>query len=75
MQFGNTFPRMPVPRARSLSTATATLLKPLVRILLRNGVAAKSVYELLKHLYVQIGQEDFGIDGKQPFRESPFSRG
>ena len=65
MQFGNTFPRMPVPRARSLSTATATLLKPLVRILLRNGVAAKSVYELLKHLYVQIGQEDFGIDGKQ----------
>ena len=65
MQFGNTFPRMPVPRARSLSTATARLLKPLVRILLRNGVAAKSVYELVKHIYVQVAKEDFGIDGKK----------
>jgi Family of unknown function (DUF6502) len=62
---GNSFPRMPVPRARSLTTATGTLLKPLVRILLRNGVAAKSVYELVKHIYVQVAKEDFGIDGKK----------
>lgn len=56
---------MPAPRVRSLSTATGTLLKPLVRILLRNGVAAKSVYELVKHIYVQVAKEDFGIDGKK----------
>lgn len=62
---GNSFPRMPAPRVRSLSTATGTLLKPLVRILLRNGVAAKSVYELVKHIYVQVAKEDFGIDGKK----------
>ena len=62
---GNSFPRMPARRVRSLSTATGTLLKPLVRILLRNGVAAKSVYELVKHIYVQVAKEDFGIDGKK----------
>ena len=56
---------MPAPRVRSLSTATGTLLKPLVRILLRNGVAAKSVYELVKHIYVQVAKEDFEIDGKK----------
>lgn len=56
---------MPARRVRSLSTATGTLLKPLVRILLRNGVAAKSVYELVKHIYVQVAKEDFGIDGKK----------
>lgn len=56
---------MPARRVRSLSTATGTLLKPLVRILLRNGVAAKSVYELVKHIYVQVAKEDFEIDGKK----------
>lgn len=56
---------MPARQVRSLSTATGTLLKPLVRILLRNGVAAKSVYELVKHIYVQVAKEDFGIDGKK----------
>ena len=62
---GNSFPRKPARQVRSLSTATGTLLKPLVRILLRNGVAAKSVYELVKHIYVQVAKEDFGIDGKK----------
>lgn len=56
---------MPARPVRSLSTATGTLLKPLVRILLRNGVAAKSVYELVKHIYVQVAKEDFEIDGKK----------
>ena len=56
---------MPARQVRSLSTATGTLLKPLVRILLRNGVAAKSVYELVKHIYVQVAKEDFEIDGKK----------
>ena len=56
---------MSAPRARSLSSATRTLLKPLVRILLRNGVAAKSFYELVKHVYVQVVNDEFGITGKK----------
>lgn len=62
---GNNFPRVNVPRARSLTTATGTLLKPLVRIFLRNGVAAKSFYELLKQVYVRVAKEEFGISGKK----------
>ena len=62
---GNSFPRMTVPRTRGLSSATRTLLKPLVRILLRNGVAAKSFYDLVKHIYVQVANDDFGIAGKK----------
>jgi hypothetical protein len=56
---------MPVARVKSVSSATRTLLKPLVRILLRNGVASRSFYELVKQVYVQVAKEEFGIDGRK----------
>lgn len=52
-------------RAKGLPAATRKLLLPLVRILLRNGMAAKSFYELAKQMYVEVAKEEFGIDGKK----------
>ena len=41
------------------------LLPPLVRILLRNGMASKSFYELVKRAYVSVARDEFGIGGKR----------
>ncbi|MCP9471659.1 MAG: DUF6502 family protein [Nitrospira sp.] len=50
--------------AQALSEATRALLVPLVRIFLRNGKAAKSFYTLVKHVYIELAQREFGIHGK-----------
>lgn len=51
--------------SQSLSAATRTLLRPLVRIFLRNGKAARSFFELAKQVYVDLAKEEFGINGKK----------
>jgi Family of unknown function (DUF6502) len=51
--------------SQALSEATRKLLVPLVRIFLRNGKAAKSFYDLVKRVYVDLAKEEFGIGGKQ----------
>ena len=48
-----------------LSAATRTLLVPLVRMFLRNGKAARSLYDLVKQVYVELAKEEFGINGKK----------
>lgn len=55
---------MKSPPAQALSAATRKLLVPLVRIFLRNGKAAKSFYDLVKRVYVDLAKEEFGIAGK-----------
>lgn len=50
--------------AQALSEATRALLIPLVRIFLRNGKAAKSFYALVKQVYVELAEKEFGIQGK-----------
>jgi hypothetical protein len=52
-------------QAQALSAATRKLLVPLVRIFLRNGKAAKSLYDLVKQVYIDLAKEEFGIGGKQ----------
>jgi hypothetical protein len=47
-----------------IGASVRKMLPPLVRILLRNGMAAKSFYELVKHAYVQVARTKFGIRGK-----------
>ncbi|HLZ33176.1 MAG TPA: DUF6502 family protein [Nitrospira sp.] len=49
----------------SLSSATSRLLYPLVRMFLRNGKGARSLYDLVKQVYVQLAKEEFGIGGKK----------
>ena len=50
---------------KGLPAAIRQLLLPLVRILLRNGMAAKSFYELAKETYVAVARDEFGIGKKQ----------
>ena len=50
---------------QTLSLAILSILRPLVRILLRNGVAFGSFAELAKKVYVDIAFEEFGPVGKK----------
>ncbi len=49
----------------TLSRAILTLLRPLVRILIRNGIAYGSFAELAKKTYVDVAFEDFAPEGKK----------
>lgn len=51
---------------QTLSRAVLSLLRPLVRILLRNGVAYGSFAELAKQVYVDTALADFMPAGKKP---------
>ncbi len=50
---------------QTLSRAILTLLRPLVRILIRNGIAYGSFAELAKKVFVDVAFEDFAPDGKK----------
>jgi len=50
---------------QTLSTAVQTLLRPLVRILLRNGVAYGSFAELAKKVYVDVAFDEFAPEKKK----------
>jgi len=50
---------------QTLSTAVQTLLRPLVRVLLRNGVAYGSFAELAKKVYVDVAFDEFAPEKKK----------
>ncbi len=52
------------PRA-ALSAAVVRLLTPLVRVLLRHGMAFADFAELAKRTYVQVADKDFALTGKR----------
>ena len=49
-----------------LSQAIHRLLRPLIRILLRNGVPFCSFAELVRCVYVDVAMSDFAIQGRKP---------
>ncbi len=51
--------------SHALSAAVATLLRPLVRILLRNGVAYDAFADIAKRVYVDVATDEFGIPGRK----------
>lgn len=51
---------------QALSSAILKLLRPLVAILLRNGIAYGTFAELAKKVYVDVAFEQFGSPGKRP---------
>ena len=53
------------PVQKALFNAVRTLLRPLVRILLRNGIAYGSFAELAKKTYVDVAFEEFRQPGKK----------
>ena len=50
---------------QALSAAVATLLGPLVRILLRNGVPYGAFADIAKRVYVAVATDEFGIPGRK----------
>lgn len=50
---------------QALSRTIIRLLRPLVRILLRNGVAFGTFSDLAKKVYADVAFEDFNLDGKK----------
>lgn len=48
-----------------LARAVVTLLKPLVRLLLRRGVAYGQFSELAKRAYVDVARSDFAVPGRK----------
>ncbi len=48
-----------------LLSASRRILQPLVRVLLRNGIPSDTLTELVRKTYVDVAQEEFGIEGKR----------
>ncbi|HED16961.1 MAG TPA: hypothetical protein ENI64_09155 [Gammaproteobacteria bacterium] len=53
------------PTQKALFKAIQVLLRPLVRVLLRNGIAYGSFAELAKKTYVDVAFDDFSVPGKK----------
>lgn len=51
--------------SKALSAATLRLLRPLIRILLRNHVSHRTFSELAKQVYVEVANAEFSIAGKK----------
>ncbi len=49
----------------SLNTAILKLMRPLVRILLRNGVSFQQFSNLARWVFVDVAGKEFGIEGKR----------
>lgn len=50
----------------ALLKAVARILRPLVRVLLRNRVASDAVTELVRRVFVEVAFEEFALEGKRP---------
>jgi hypothetical protein len=56
---------MAIQVTKALSAAVTTLLRPLVRLLLRNGVPYRSFADIAKRVYVDVATEEFDIPGRK----------
>ncbi|HZL97535.1 MAG TPA: DUF6502 family protein [Terriglobales bacterium] len=50
---------------QAISAAVTTLLHPLVRILLRNGIPYRTFSDIAKRVYVEVATEEFCIPGRK----------
>lgn len=51
---------------KPLSNAVASLLRPLVRILLRNGVPYGVFEDVARWVYADVAMKEFGMEGRKP---------
>jgi uncharacterized protein DUF6502 len=56
----------PMAAPPALVRALRHLLRPLVRLLVARGVTYTMLGELLKQVYVEVAERDFGLGGKRP---------
>jgi hypothetical protein len=54
-----------VKHIQVLSTAIYALMRPLARILIRNGVTFQSFSDIAKRAFVDVGMNQFAIDGRK----------
>ncbi len=57
--------RMVDPVKKSLLSAFRSLMRPLIRILLRHGVAFREFADAIKTVYVDVCEQDFKLQGKK----------
>src|SRR5262249_2535300 len=50
---------------QALSDAAQNVLRPLVRVMLRNGIPYGVFADIARHVYVEIGEKDFALPGKK----------
>src|SRR5262245_770200 len=50
--------------ARALNAATARMLRPLVRVLLRNGIPYRAFADTARQVYVEVAEKEFALPGK-----------
>jgi hypothetical protein len=55
-----------VVESDALNTAIRVLLRPLVRILLRNGVPFRGFVEQAKRVFVQVALQEFAVEKRKP---------
>lgn len=53
------------PIQKALNVSIAALLRPLVRLLLRHGIAYGSFAEIAKRVYVDVAEHDFTLDKRK----------
>jgi hypothetical protein len=56
---------MAVDPARILSAAIIRILRPLIRILLRNGISYGTFADLAKWVFVEVAMKEFAIEGRK----------
>jgi hypothetical protein len=64
--FGNIFPNVSNDIRQVLTMVVLRMLYPLVRILLRHGIAFNDFAEIARRLYVEVGMNELGIPGRKP---------
>lgn len=56
---------LPKKSSDALERAVVALLRPLLRLVLKRGMAFGQFAELLKHAYVEAAEEDFAVPGRK----------
>lgn len=64
--YGNTIPNMNYSNANPLNRALYRILRPMARLLLRNGIPFAEFAELVRRAYVDAALEDFSDSRKKP---------
>jgi len=52
-------------QTRTLSSTIIRLLRPLIRVILRNGMSFNAFSSIAKQVYVSVAMQEFGIPGKK----------
>ena len=50
---------------QAITTAIARILRPLVRILLKNGISYRTFADIARSQFVEIAQKEFGVEGRK----------